>query len=405
MIRCSIITIGDELLIGQTIDTNSAWIAQQLNPLGIAIERRIAVGDTKKDIVAAINECKNHSNLIIVTGGLGPTSDDITKPLLCEYFGGTMIENIEVKNHVVAFFEKRKRVILQSNLNQALVPDVCEILFNEVGTAPGMLFRQDELILASLPGVPFEMQHIMERSVIPMLKTISGDHQIIHKTLITAGEGESFVAERLKSFEASLPSTIKIAYLPNLGIVKIRLSSNSDSAELLSAHFEELKEILANIYVHDEDLSLEKILANLLLERKLTISLAESCTGGGIAQKLTSLSGSSSYMMGGLVAYNTDVKIKQLNVSKSTIEHHSVVSEECALEMANGCLHLFNTDLAFAISGYLEKGENNNTVWMAVTTRNGTSKTHKIHTPYSRSKNSELAITSALNFIRSFVLE
>ena len=318
-IYCTIITIGDELLIGQTIDTNSAWIAQQLNALGIKIKNRIAVGDNKPDITAALDSAIELSSIVILTGGLGPTSDDITKPFLCDYFGGTLIVNEAVREHVVAYFEKRKRPQLQSNINQALVPDVCDVLFNEMGTAPGMLFRKGDRTIISLPGVPMEMKHIMTTSVLAILTQRYETPRYIHRTLLTAGKGESFVADMLQSFEAQLPEQIKIAYLPNLGSLKIRLTAENIEEEIVEQQFQQLLHEVAAIEVAPKDTDLEHAVHELLLQLNKTISTAESCTGGLIASRLTSISGSSAYFKGGMVSYATEVKINVLGVNASTI--------------------------------------------------------------------------------------
>lgn len=401
-IYCTIITIGDELLIGQTIDTNSAWIAQQLNALGIKIKNRIAVGDNKPDITAALDSAIELSNIVILTGGLGPTSDDITKPLLCDYFGGTLIVNEAVRQHVVAYFEKRKRPQLQSNINQALVPDVCDVLFNEMGTAPGMLFRKGDRTIISLPGVPMEMKHIMTTSVLSILAQRYDTPRYIHRTLLTAGKGESFVADMLQSFEAQLPEQIKIAYLPNLGSLKIRLTGENIEEEIVEQQFQLLRHEVASIEVAPKDTDLEHAVHELLLQLNKTISTAESCTGGLIASRLTSISGSSAYFIGGMVSYATEAKINVLGVNASTIEAHTVVSEEVVIEMAQQARLKFNTDIAIASSGYLEKGEKENEVWLGLASANATHAI-QLHVPYDRQKNAVLVVNTALNAIRLFL--
>jgi len=286
---CSIITIGDELLIGQTIDTNSAWIAQHLNPLGIPVRRRVAVGDVKADIIDAINQERKNADILIITGGLGPTSDDITKPLLTEYFNTRLIENEAVRHHVISFFEKRKRPMLDVNLQQALVPESCTVLFNDAGTAPGMLFEDQGQVIISLPGVPNEMQFLISAHVLPYLKKNYITPNFIHRTLITVGEGESYIAHRLQSFEEHLPKDIKLAYLPKINIVKLRLTGTDIQESTLEKYFSELKEILNDIIYADTDIDLEQVLGQLLLEKNKTISVAESCTGGQIAGRITAV--------------------------------------------------------------------------------------------------------------------
>lgn len=402
-VYCTIITIGDELLIGQTIDTNSAWIAQQLNPLGIRIKRRLAVGDNKHDIIEALNQEINEVDIILLTGGLGPTSDDITKPLLCEYFGGTLIENTEVLEHVKAFFAKRNRPMLQSNLNQALLPDVCEVLFNAVGTAPGMLFKKGDCTVVSMPGVPYEMKHIMREHVLNKLKSAYPTTNFIHRTLLTSGQGESFVAEKLISFESTLPSSIKLAYLPKLGTLKLRLTGENIDEALIDQYFRSLCDELKDIYVAPYDTDLEHIIHEILTTKKHTVSTAESCTGGLIAASLTSLKGSSNLFKGGLISYATEIKTEVLGVHQTTIDQHQVVSQQVVLEMAENARRMFKTDYAISTSGYLEKGEHNNEVWIGIAGPNS-SKAHQIIVPFDREKNAVLTVNTALNLLRLFIL-
>lgn len=403
-IYCSIITIGDELLIGQTIDTNSAWIAQQLNPIGVQVKRRVAVGDNKEDIINALNEEQKHAKIILITGGLGPTNDDLTKPILCDYFGSTLVMNEAVLQHVTSFFERRKRPMLAINNNQALVPNNCEVLFNEVGTAPGLLFEKDDTLIIALPGVPFEMQYLVSTHVLSKISIKYRRPTFIHRTLITAGEGESFVANRLIDFERTLPENIKLAYLPKLGMLKLRLTGTEISETDIEQHFSELKNILANIFVADQDIELEEQIGILLKEKNKTLSVAESCTGGNIATKITSIKGSSLYFKGGIVPYSIESKQNLLNVNEHTIESTSVVSEATALEMAQNCLQKFNTDYAIAITGYLEKNDHDNQIWIALANKNFCT-AKMIIVPYDREKNTVLTVNSALNLLRLFILE
>lgn len=399
---CSIITIGDELLIGQTIDTNSAWIAQQINPLGIPVKRRIAVGDVKADIIQALNNERKDSDIIIITGGLGPTSDDITKPLLCEYFNCSLIENPKVMQHIVSIFAKRNRPMLESNLRQAYVPDKCEVLFNEVGTAPGMLFSDGGQVIISLPGVPFEMQYIMSTHVLQYLKKHFNTPNFIHRTLVTSGEGESFVAERLKSFEANLPDGIKLAYLPKINILKLRLTAIDTNENQLDHFFGELKVLLQDLTVADTDIELEQVIGKILTEYKQTLSVAESCTGGTIASRITSVKGSSAYFKGGMVSYSIESKVNLLQVNESTITKFGVVSEQTVLEMAEKCRQLFHSDYALSISGYLEKNDHGNVVWIGLSNRQK-SIAKSIVAPYDREKNTVLAANAAMNLLRMFM--
>lgn len=402
-INCSIITIGDELLIGQTIDTNSAWIAQQLNKIGIWVHHRVAVGDVKNDIVEALDQESNRSDLIIITGGLGPTADDITKPLLCEYFNSSLVENKEVLEHVTRLFTKRKRPMLDVNLKQALLPDNCTILFNEVGTAAGMWFEKNNKVYISLPGVPFEMQHIISTKAISKLQQRFNTPLILHRTLITVGEGESFVANRLIDFEANLPSKIKLAYLPKLGMVKLRLTATNIEANEIDHYFNELKSLLADISVADEDIELEQVIYNLLKSKNETLSFAESCTGGQLASRITSIKGSSDVFKGGLVTYSIESKINLLGVKKKTIETYDVISKETVIEMAERCREKLHSTYSLAVTGHLEKQEGDTIVWIGLA-KEGKTITKKIITFYDREKNGLFITTMAFNLLRKFIL-
>lgn len=401
---CSIITIGDELLIGQTIDTNSAWIAQQLNPIGIPVKRRIAVGDNKQEIIDALERERKDSDIIIITGGLGPTSDDITKPVLCEYFNSGLVENEVVLKHITSYFDRRNRPMLQSNLLQAMVPEVCDVLFNEEGTAPGMLFKDKGQVIISLPGVPNEMQYIISTHVLTYLKANFKTPNFNHRTLVTSGEGESFIAERLKDFEADLPPEIKLAYLPKINIVKLRLTATDIDDSTLETQFSRLKKILQNISIIDADLELEFVLGQILATNQKTISVAESCTGGSIASRITSIKGASAYFKGGIVPYSIESKQNVLDVQENTIHQFGVVSGETVIEMAQKCREKFKSDFAVSVSGYLEKKDHDNAVWIALSSAN-TCLTKKIIAPYDREKNTILVANAALNLLRIFILE
>lgn len=403
-VYCSIITIGDELLIGQTIDTNSAWIAQQLNTIGIWVKRRVAVGDVKQDILQALNQESEQSDLIIITGGLGPTADDITKPLLCEYFGGTLIQNKEILKHVTNIFTIRKRPMLEVNLKQAMVPDNCTVLFNEVGTAAGMWFEKNNKVFISLPGVPFEMQHIIRERALTKLKNYFTTPVILHRTLVTSGEGESFLANRLIEFEATLPAYIKLAYLPKLGIVKLRLTASDIESIEIDSYFNELKIILANIAVADTDIELEEAIYKLLIERNETLSIAESCTGGQLCARITSIKGSSAMFKGGYVPYSIDSKVNVLGVNRKTIEQDDVVSEAVVIEMAEQCRTQMNSTYALSVSGHLEKQQGETIVWIGLAME-GKTLAKKMNVFYDREKNNVFVTTNALNLLRQFILQ
>ncbi len=410
-IQATIITIGDELLIGQTIDTNSAWIAQQLNLLGIDVFRRVAVADQEDDIQLALDEEIPRADIILITGGLGPTSDDITKPFLCKYFGGKLVVNEEVLEHVRLLFEKRNRPFLEINRKQAEVPDVCTVLRNEMGTAPGMLFEQDGKWIISMPGVPFEMQSIMTSEVLPRLKAVFTGHAIVHRNIITSGEGESFIAEMLTNFEAALPPYIKISYLPAPGIVKLRLTAKGADVERLTAELDklhaELAQILERIVVTLEDISWQELLGKTLLQKKATVSLAESCTGGYIAHLITQVQGSSQYFNGAIVPYQSRLKTSIVGVDRNTIEQHTAISEEAAIELAVNARKMFGSDYSLSVTGQLSFGGEDahiqkGLVWMAVDGEKGV-KTKKFQFHYNRAINKELAAQMGMLMIWKYI--
>ena len=381
MIQTSIITIGDELLIGQVIDTNSAWMAQQLNKSGIRVARRIAVGDVWDEIWTALDQESKHADIILITGGLGPTADDITKPLLCKYFSGKMIvDEGALQNIITIFTNIHKLPIVERNLKQAEVPDNCKVILNKRGTAPGMWFEKGGKIFISMPGVPHEMKGMMLDDVIPLLNNYFQFPHIAHRTLLTAGVGESFLADLMVDFEKELPTNIKLAYLPNYGMVRLRLSSTGSAIQStedeIQQYFITLQKIVAEFLVTTEDEPMQQVVANLLKARHHTISTAESCTGGKIAQVITSVPGASNYFKGSVVSYATETKISVLGISSELIKEHSVVSFEVAKEMALAAKKMMNTDYAIATTGNAgpSKGDGNSeigTVFIAIATPNG----------------------------------
>jgi len=412
-INASIITIGDELLIGQVIDTNSAWIAQQLNRAGIAVTKRIAVGDDADEIWNALESEKGNADLVLITGGLGPTSDDITKQLLCKYFDGKMIVDNGALENVKFLFEKiYHKPISEVNLKQAEVPDVCEVIQNKRGSAPGMVFQKDGTIFISMPGVPYEMQGIME-DVIPMLEKRFALPAIIHRTILTAGIGESALAEMIKDFEAQLPAEIKLAYLPNYGMVRLRLTTSGfdkeNTEKVINEQFEQLKELVKNYMVTDKDETMQEVLGNILSKNKKTISTAESCTGGAIASLITSVPGSSAYYQGSIVSYSYDIKETLLNVKKETLEKYGAVSEETVKEMLSGLLDQMKTDFGIAVSGIMGPDGGTaekpvGTVWVAVGNKEKQF-VQKLKQRFERKKNIEVTSVMALNMMRKFILE
>lgn len=412
-INASVITIGDELLIGQVIDTNSAWIAQELNKAGIFVTRRVAVGDSYYDIWAALDEESRHAEIILITGGLGPTSDDITKPLLCKYFNGRMIVNEEALQNVKYLFEKVfKRPMIEVNLKQAEVPDVCTVIQNKRGTAPGMWFTRERKIFISMPGVPFEMQGMVSDEVIPRLTREFKLPFIFHKTLLTAGVGESFLAEHIKDFEASLPTGIKLAYLPSYGMVRLRLTSSGadkqSTEDEIESYFTALQSLVREYIVTNEDEPMAKVVTKLLLHQNKTVATAESCTGGYVAHLITSLSGSSAVYKGSIVSYNNEVKENLLNVSPSTLANYGAVSSETVKEMLSGILRSIKADYGIAISGIMgpdggTKEKPAGTVWIAAGSREH-SLVQQFHFRFNRMKNIELTGVNALNLLRKVLL-
>lgn len=412
-VYASIITIGDELLIGQVVDTNSSWIAQQLNKTGIAVKRRVAVGDSREEIIKVLDEESKEADIILITGGLGPTSDDITKNVLCDYFGGKMVVNEGALENVKNLFEKVfKRPVSDINLLQAEVPDVCDVIQNKRGSAPGMIFHKDKTIFISMPGVPYEMKGIMEESVIPMLKEKFELPLIVHRTILTAGIGESALAEVIKYFETALPPEIKLAYLPAYGMVRLRLSTSGFDKkaveENIDKHFEELKSFTKDYLVTDVDDSIPVVLGKLLKAKNKTVSTAESCTGGYIAHCITSVPGSSGYYEGSIISYSYGVKQTLLGVHENTLTTYGAVSEQTVTEMLKGLLEKLHTDYGIAVSGIMgpEGGTADKpvgTVWIAAGDKNNY-QTQKINLRFSREKNIEVTGIMALNFLRKFIL-
>jgi nicotinamide-nucleotide amidase len=411
-VYASVITIGDELLIGQTIDTNSAWIAQELNKIGIWVHRRVAVGDVWEDIIKALNEEGRQSQVILITGGLGPTADDITKPLLCQYFGGKLVVNEDALANVKNIFENLlKRPLLERNLKQAEVPDVCRVIQNKRGTAPGMWFENEAGIYVSMPGVPHEMKGMMVQDVLPALQDIFKLPPIIHRTLLTAGIGESFLAERIADFESQLPTNIKLAYLPNYGMVKLRLSARGKSEKLmaeLEAEFDMLKSKLSDVMVVDEDLSMQQVVGRMLKKNGKTLGTAESCTGGYIAHLITSVPGSSEYFKGSVVCYANEVKEDVLHVDPLILKNHGAVSKETASQMVKGALKVLKTDFVVVTTGIMgpdggSPEKPTGTVWVGVGSAEKT-ETHHFHFRFDRQRNMELTATHALNVLRKFIL-
>lgn len=414
LIRASIITIGDELLIGQVIDTNSAWMAQELNLVGITVSRRIAVGDEWHAIWTALDQELEKADIVLITGGLGPTADDITKPLLCDYFGGVLVTDPHVLAHVTKLFERvYKRPMIERNARQAEVPDVCTVLHNALGTAPGMWFDKNGKVVVSLPGVPHEMKGLMTTEVLPRLVDQFSLPVIQHRTLLTAGIGESFLAERISQFETNLPAHIRLAYLPNFGMVRLRLSAAGYNRDEITTSIDEqfyyLQTQLTDVLVTNIDENLPQVVARLLLKNKQTMATAESCTGGYIAHLITSMAGSSNYFLGSIISYDNQVKKDLLGVTADTLETVGAVSEATVKEMVKGALTALKTDYAVATSGIMGPGGGSlekpvGTVWIAAGNAE-TVVTRQFSFRFDRQRNIELTATNALNLLRTFIID
>ncbi|WP_316803404.1 competence/damage-inducible protein A [Pedobacter nototheniae] len=370
-----IITIGDEILIGQIVDTNSAWMAKQLNSIGVSVKQITSVSDEEQHILEALAQAETRADLILITGGLGPTKDDITKLTLAKYFNMGFRNDPESLEIIKSIFEKYKRPMLDVNIKQADVPDGCKVILNKNGTAPCMWFEEHGKIFVSMPGVPYEMMYLMDDEILPRIKSQFKLPSIVHKTILTSNIGESFLAKEIEEIEDSLPAHIKLAYLPKLGQVRLRLSAKGENEAELQSEVEVYARLIIekvkNFVVIDEDIPLEKAILNLMKDRGQTLSTAESCTGGYIAHLITQHPGCSSVYLGGAVAYAYELKESILGVKENTLTKYGAVSEEAVTEMAEGALKNFKTDYSIAVSGIAgpDGGTEDKpvgTVWIAV---------------------------------------
>jgi len=379
--KAAIITIGDEILIGQIVDTNSAFIAKSLDRIGVEVVEMLSISDDKKHILDTFALLQNKVDVVIVTGGLGPTKDDVTKKTFCDYFNDELVVNPDVLAHVTQLIEGfYKRPISQLNKDQALVPSTCTVLHNKVGTAPGMWMKKENTVFISLPGVPYEMKYLVEEEIIPKIVREYKRPYIIHKTILTYGQGESLVAERIEYWENNLPEFIKLAYLPNPGRVRLRLTARGAEKELLEAAIEEnvrsLDLIIHDIIVgYEENETIESVVGKILTKQNKTVSTAESFTGGRVASLLSAVPGASSYLKGSVVSYATEAKINVLGVSEEIIKKHSVVSAEVVSAMALSVKNLLKTDYGIATTGNAgpSKGDSDaeiGTVFIALATPN-----------------------------------
>ncbi len=412
-IQASIITIGDELLIGQVIDTNSAFIAQQLNAIGVSLKHRVAVGDNAKDITEAIDLAISQNSVVILTGGLGPTADDITKPLLNSYFGGKMTVHQPTLDHITYIFEQiHKKPMIDRNRKQAEVPDVCEVLFNEKGTAPGMMFNKLNTLVFSLPGVPHEMKWLMTEQVIPRIKKHFKTNPIGHRTLLTAGIGESFLAELIKDFEQALPNDVKLAYLPNYGMVRLRLTSSGADEKALNQQldtlFANLTGLVKEYLVTDQDETMEMVVGKLLKSSNQTVATAESCTGGYIGHLLSKHAGSSQFYTGGVISYDNRIKTEFLDVPTQILQTVGAVSKEAVEQMALAVREKMKTDYAVSVSGIMgPSGQTDEKplgmVWIGVANKEKVV-SKVLYLRFDRHKNIEVTATQAINLLRLLII-
>ncbi|PRY13262.1 competence/damage-inducible protein cinA [Pontibacter ummariensis] len=407
-VLAEIITIGDEILFGQIVDTNSAWMGTELTKIGIRVKQITSVSDSPDHIVEALDSAKTRADIILITGGLGPTKDDLTKHVLAEYFHTTLKLHEPSLADVTAIFEKRGRALTALNRQQAFLPESCMPVRNVLGTAPGMWFEQEGKVFVSMPGVPFEMKRMMTDIVLPQLKAYFKTPEIIHKVVQTVGIPESILADKLEDWENSLPSHLKLAYLPHLGGVRLRLtgtgSNVSQLEQELQAEVDKLQDLIPDYIFAYGEVKLEEAVGQLLKSQGLTLATAESCTGGYLAHRITSVAGSSAYFQGSVIAYHNEVKTSELNVRTETLQQHGAVSEATVREMAENVRQKFKTDIGVATSGIAGPGGGSpdkpvGTIWIAYADKNGT-RTKLLHYNKDRLLNIEYTALAVLNLIR-----
>ncbi|WP_162051969.1 competence/damage-inducible protein A [Pontibacter pamirensis] len=403
-----IITIGDEILYGQIVDTNSAWMGTELTKIGVRVKQITSISDSADHIVKALDDARTRADIILITGGLGPTKDDLTKHVLAEYFNTTLKLHEPSLDDIAEIFKKRGIEVTELNRQQAFLPEACTAVRNVLGTAPGMWFEQEGKVFVSMPGVPFEMKRMMTDIVLPQLKTYYKTPEIIHKVVQTVGMPESILADRLEAWETNLPEHLKLAYLPNLGGVRLRLTgTGSDATKLeqeLQAEVEKLPHIIPNHIFAFGEVKLEEAIGQLLKERGLTIATAESCTGGYLAHKITSISGSSAYYQGSVIAYHNEVKTRELNVNQETLQQHGAVSEATVREMAENVRQKFSTDIGVATSGITGPDGGTaekpiGTIWIAYADKDRTV-ARLLNYNKDRLLNIEYTATAVLNLVR-----
>jgi nicotinamide-nucleotide amidase len=408
-----IITIGDEILIGQVVDTNSAWIGNKLSEIGVRVQQITSISDQKEAIMQALTAASERADIVLLTGGLGPTKDDITKKTLAEYFQVGFKQDAETLTRVTEFFKKIKAPLLAINKAQADVPENCTVLQNKNGTAPGMWFEQDNCIIVSMPGVPFEMKYLMEEEVLPRIKQKANLPAIVHHTLLTAGIGESFLSERIAEVENNLPSHISLAYLPKLGQVRLRLTALGTDKKSLEGEVQDyanqIKNLIGPYFITDADLPFEKVILDFMEARNLKLVLAESCTGGFLAHQFTQHAGCSSVFEGSAVAYSYDLKERMLGVNHQTLLTYGAVSAEVVEEMAQGAIAKYQTDYAVSISGIAGPGGGMpekpvGTVWIAVANKSKVL-SRRFEFGYKRKENIERSAANALLMLHKLLTE
>jgi nicotinamide-nucleotide amidase len=409
--QAEILNIGDEILIGQIVNTNAVWIAQELNKRGVPVKRMTTVGDTKTDMLNAIDQAIQHHDIVIITGGLGPTKDDLTKDVLTEYFQTRLVFNVEVFELLDNFFKKRGRTLNEANKTQCYVPEACTVLMNYWGTAPGMLFVKQGKMIVSLPGVPLEMKELMNTYVFPYIERHYPLPPILHRSYLTEGIPESELMMMLAEWENNLPPSIKLAYLPSAGQVTLRLSmlnENGNGRAMIAEQEEKLKSILGDEIIGYDGETLEQAIQRIFIEKQLTLGTAESCTGGYIAHKITSVPGSSAFFMGAVVSYHNRVKQEVLQVTEQTLKTVGAVSKETVIQMAEHARHLLHTDYAIAVSGIAGTDGGTpekpvGTVWVAWATPSVTL-TKKYRFGNDRLTNIHRTFQASLGVLRKLVL-
>jgi nicotinamide-nucleotide amidase len=408
----NVITIGDEILIGQIVDTNSAWIGQQLNLIGLEINQSLTVSDTRYGILEGLKHAAKDADVILLTGGLGPTKDDITKKVLAEYFGVELHFNEIMWKHITGILGQKGYPVQEAHRTQCYLPANCNMLHNKMGTAPGMWFEYQGKTYVSMPGVPYEMKYLMEFEVLPKLKTKFVAQAIVHRTIRTAGVGEGVLARDMEDFETNLPQSIKLAYLPSIGQVRLRLTARgTDEAalnSLLDEKVEAIKKLIPQYIYGYETETIPEVIGQICKAKGVTIGTLESCTGGFIAHQLTAIPGSSAYYKGSVIAYSNEMKMKMLEVSAQTLEEYGAVSEQTVIEMVKGGLKALNVDYAIAVSGIAGPDGGTpdkpvGTIWFAVGNQDKI-EAHLLTGSDNRMINIERTTNIGLNILRKFLL-